>query len=210
MFAPRMRFVFLLLLVATAACLASSGYRGDGTLQDRGWMHFNDRYKITFGKIKLIDNDERHFRAIGLPDRRFNLGIELDSVTCHMMNSDARISFVVTNESGAKVIYEEHAFRDLTWDTALGHECDHKPFGYVRGRAKEITYGKNGDTCAQPIYTGADKGQGTYFNGRANGLYTVTVQVHRATLPKVGMQSAVIVLEDDGDMDDDDNDCHAL
>ena len=170
-----------------------SSYKGDGQMIDYGPKRLVKRYVVAFGSVALNTGSKKTFHASGLAVREFVLGFEIASDSCAIPRSDDLVQLVVTNELHQVVINESHPISNYVW-TRAARDC-RVSFWYIRGGAKEVTL-KNGGTCNDPIYTGADHGGGTYFTSRDHGEYEITVSV----VPRGGgMQgTASVQLRDNG------------
>lgn len=154
-------------------------YHGDGTLEDNthGWGMFDSgsRYHVVLGTVDLSRNGEVRFHAAGLPARDFDVGVELNPADCKLKQSEMNLSITVKNEHGQKVISESHPLKSFVWSAFLNDQCN-IPFGYIRGRGKDVQIGAN-QYCVKTNYTGADHGSGTSFTSRPSGSYEIDVLV---------------------------------
>jgi hypothetical protein len=149
--------------------------------------------RVTVGVVELQDAAEQRIQLRDLPDSR-ELVVGVGIANCELRNSERRISISVTDEHGKVVINEDRRLKDFRW-TPEGSAACAPAFGYIRGEARERTLNSRGDTCGEPIYTGADYGYGTYFRSRKDGVYTLVVRVHGA---RGSDGSAEVKIMDDG------------
>lgn len=181
------------LAVTAIGCESSPKYQGDGSLLDRGPLNYAHRYEVTLGAVDLSKAGQFTFRASGLPKRQFAVGLRVNDATCAALRSDALVTLTVKNERGEVVIHETAPLASLTWTQLLDKPCQ-PAFGYFQGRHTERRM-PNGDTCAQPIMTGADGGTGSYFNPRDSGSYQITLDL---TSSSPSLPTAYLVLDDSG------------
>ena len=131
--------------------------------------------QVTVGKIELKEGVEQRIKLSDLPDsRELVVGIGISS--CDLRRSDRRIAILMKDENDHVVINEDRRLRDFAW-MGKGNECA-PAFGYIRGKWRERPMNASGDTCGEPIYTGADYGNGTSFKSRGNGIYMLIVTVY--------------------------------
>jgi len=187
------RLVSCIGLIGITSCQLTNGYSGDGAMVDRGFWLYAHRYEIVLGAVDLSRAGKVHFRAEGLPKRRFVLGLRVRDPSCSAMRSGARVTLTITNERGERVIHETAPLNALAWTDALDSRCQ-PGFGYVRSRAVEKKL-PNGDVCMTPIFSGADEASGGYFNPHVGGKYEIEVSVLTNSF---GLPIADVVLDDSG------------
>lgn len=197
------RLVLSIGLVGITSCQLTNGYSGDGTIVDRGFWLYAHRYEIVLGTVDLSSAGKVHFRASGLPDRRFVLGLRVRDASCSATRSHTQVTLTVTNERGERVIHETAPLSELIWADALDSHCQ-PGFGYVRSRGVEKKL-PNGDVCMKPILTGADEASGSYFNPHRDGKYEIEVTVLASS---VGLPLAEVVLDDSGSPGKSDTGCY--
>jgi hypothetical protein len=189
---------FALLMFNACGCSLTviSSADMDGKLQDYGLFSLFGRYVMYLGTVELTSDQERDFRIEGLPPgRNFNLSLDLSADDCEMQRSDLQISLRMTDENGHAVIDENLPLRELVWSTGM-NPCT-PAYGYVLGRSKEF-HRDGGGVCFQPIITGADGGNGTYFVSRAGAVYLLTIRVSGNTADSRPARSLRAVLRDIG------------
>lgn len=170
-----MKFQFILLLILIlSGCYKVASYRGDGKLIDNGWGLITNRYFLELGEFDLAIASSHRFQASYLPVREFSLGIIINIEGCKEPISDTDIQLQLIDEQGNYVINERIPISELTWGHNL-HEC-RTMRGHIRGGYIERKMANN-TVCNKPIYTGADRGNGTSFVPRSEGKYKVIVNV---------------------------------
>lgn len=148
--------------------------------------------QMTVGTIELKTGAEQRIQLHDLPESR-ELVIGLNVSNCDLLKSENHVAILMKDESGHVVINEDRRLKDFSWMRGV-NQCT-PAFGYVRGEGRERPLNDHGDTCGEPIYTGADYGYGTYFKSRSNGVYTLVVKSYGGT---DSLGSADIRLMDDG------------
>lgn len=162
-----------------SGCYSVSSYEGSGKLTDYGRQYLVGRYLLDLGTIDLADSKIHSFEAHHLPVRSFIMGLEIeveDVEECTEPTSNSLISLQIIDENGNAVInIKKLPLNQFTWSHASA--CGRTMFGYVRGRGHIETKLPNGNVRNRPIYTGVDKGRGTYFEPRTEGTYYITMKV---------------------------------
>lgn len=165
--------LLLMVVVATAGCDASSGYRGDGILYDAGVAAGHQRYIVDLGAIDLSSPNHRTFRMAGLPTAEFTAGmrpIDVSGGCSADAASEVEVRLSIRTGEGALVVDEAGPIK--AWIASSG-------LLYRRGTERQEP---RPDGSVERMQTGAraSGGWGTYFTPTSGTTYVVDFKVTRA------------------------------
>ncbi len=197
----RITVVFLkVFLFILGGCSSTNSYNGSGTLYDYGPGIPYDRYRVILGTISLFGTASYSYEFSGLPERQWVVGLMLSKHNCSSRwKKGGEVEFNMVDQTGTSVISEKLLFIDLKWTAPL-NICSEE-FGYIRKRNSIEKKLSNGDTCYVKVYTGVDRGRGTYFVPKIDKQYKLEIMINSEDSNEI--VHADVVLRDVGIFDAD-------
>jgi hypothetical protein len=178
--------------LVVACDLAEWRYRGDGSLNDRGWWQSHDRYILDLGVLALKPGIQK-FSLAGLPSDEFTLGFEFRNLSAdqaEMLFSDrggyARLT--LSRKSGSVVFSESGPLSEWVWTCSVG--C-RNAFAYRRGEEREIPI-SNGVVQKERIAGVIDESWGTYFSPHRGQEYVLVVELSAVDSLPAGVSTSLL------------------
>lgn len=154
-------------------------FAGDGELTDAGWLMLKgNRFRLDLGPVDLHQPVPRTYRFSGLPAQTFVVGLQFAATEAFQKQNEGHqceglvLSLQVLDENNRVVIDQSAPLNEWTWSS--------DGFVYRRGPYIE-TPAQGGGVTTSPVPEGVDGGNGTYFEPRSGGTYSLTFRATGST-----------------------------